>query len=237
MVKKASHSIYMPKKEEILRVFDDFEQVSYLLRVIGAIDGSRIRIIAPSEDEYANVNRKRYHSINIQAMCNANLIFRDVVAKWPGPHHDSFILEASTMRDRFESGEFGNCWLLGDSGYPLKKRLITPYGNPVTHKAKRFNIYHRKTRCVIERSFGVLKMRWRILDRKLCYKPGKVSKITVACCLLHNICRRSGVTFPEVGDANGDRSDIDDTGKTTSEENGDVVRQRNRIVGMLRSMA
>ena len=96
MVQKASHYIYMPKKEESLRVFEDFEQVSYLPRVIGAIDGSHIRIIAPSEDEYAYVNRKRYHSINIQAVCNANLIFRDVVAKWPGSHHDSFILKAST---------------------------------------------------------------------------------------------------------------------------------------------
>ena len=119
MVKKASHYISMPKKEEILRVFEDFEQVSYLSRVIGAIEGSHIRIIAPSEDEYAYVNQKRYHSINIQAICNANLIFRDVAAKWPGSHHNSFILEASTVHDRCESGEFGNCWLLGDIGYPL----------------------------------------------------------------------------------------------------------------------
>ena len=29
--------------------------------------------------------------------------------------------------------------------------------------------------------------------------------------------------FPEVGDVNGDQSDIDDTGETTSEENGDGV--------------
>ena len=123
MVKKASNYIYIPKKEEILRVFEDFEQVSYLPRVSGAIDGSHIHIIAPSEDEYVCVNRKRYHSINIQAVCNANLIFRDVVAKWPGSHHDSFILEASTKHDRFESGEFGNYWLLGDNGYPLNSLM------------------------------------------------------------------------------------------------------------------
>ena len=173
-----------------MRVFDNFEQVSYLPRVIGAIDSSHIRIIVlPSEDDYAYVNRKRYHSINNQATCDANHIFRDVVAKWPGLHHDSFILEASTVHDRIENGEFGDCWLIGDSGYPLKKWLITPYRNPMTHEAKRFNISHRKTCCVIERSFGVLKMRWRILDCKLCYKPCKVCKITVAYCMLHNICR------------------------------------------------
>ena len=122
MVKKASHYIYIPKKE-VLRVFEDFEQLSYLLTVIGAIDGSYICIIAPSEDEYAYVTRKRYHSINIQAICNANLIFRNAVAKWPGSHHDSFILEASTVHDRFESGEFGNCWLLDDSGYLLNSLM------------------------------------------------------------------------------------------------------------------
>ena len=122
----------MHKKEEILRIFDGFEQVFYLPRVIGEIDGSHICIIAPSEDEDAYVNRKRYHSINIQAICNANLIFRYVVAKWPGSHHDSFILKASTVHNRFKSGEFGDCWLLGDSGYPQKKWLITPYGNLMT---------------------------------------------------------------------------------------------------------
>ena len=98
-----------------MRVFEDFEQVSYMSTVIGAIDGSHIHIIAPSEDEYAYVNRKRKHSIKIQAICNANLIFRDEVAKWPGSHHGSFILEAPTAHDRFESGEFGNSRLLGDS--------------------------------------------------------------------------------------------------------------------------
>ena len=27
------------------------------------------------------------------------------------------------MHDRFESGKFGNCWLLGDSGYPLNSLM------------------------------------------------------------------------------------------------------------------
>ena len=141
MVKKAFHYIYMPKKEKILRVFDDFEQVSYLRRVIGAIDGSHIRIIAPSEDEYAYVHRNDYAYVHLVVKEDTTLsTFRLYAMQilffemwWPGSHHDSFILEASTVRDRFESGEFGNCWLLGDSGYPLNQWLITPFGNPRTH--------------------------------------------------------------------------------------------------------
>ena len=114
----------------------------------------------------------------MQAICDANLIFQDVVARWPGSHHDSFILQSSeNVYDRFENDEFGDCWLLDDSGYPLKKWLITPFRNPSTAEERRFNVYHRKTRSAIEGCLGVLKMKWRILDRKVCYGPEKVSYV------------------------------------------------------------
>ena len=87
--------------------------------VVGVIDGSHIPMIAPSIDKYAYVNLKQYHSINIQAICDSNLIFQDVVARWPGSRHKSFILQYSTVYDEFESDEFRDCWLLGDSKYPL----------------------------------------------------------------------------------------------------------------------
>ena len=40
-----------------------------------------------------------------------------------------------------------------------------------------------------------MKSSWRILDHTggtLCYSPSKVAIMTNACCVLHNICRRSG---------------------------------------------
>ena len=116
--------------------------------VDGAIDGSHIPMIAPSIDKYAYVIRKQHHSINMQAICDSNLIFQNVVATWSGSHHDSFILQSSTVYDRVENHEFGDCWLLGDSGYPLKKWLITPLGNPAAVEERRFNVrlYHRKTK-------------------------------------------------------------------------------------------
>ena len=76
----------------------------------------------------------------MQAICDSNLIFQDVVARWPGSHHDSFILQSSTVYDRFENDEFRDCWLFGDSEYPLKKWLITPLGNPATVEERRFNV-------------------------------------------------------------------------------------------------
>ena len=119
----------------------------------------------------------------------------DVNARWPGSHNDSFILNSSSISDRFNQGEFGDSCLLGDSGYALKSWLMTPYLEPATREEREFNRAHKKTRCYIERCFGAMKSRWRIIDHTggyLCYLPSKVSKIVVTCSVLHNICRRNG---------------------------------------------
>ncbi|XP_033724492.1 putative nuclease HARBI1 [Pecten maximus] len=41
--------------------------------VIGAVDGTHIRIQAPHQDEPSYVNRKGYHSINVQGVCDADV--------------------------------------------------------------------------------------------------------------------------------------------------------------------
>lgn len=55
----------------------------------------------------------RRHTINIQAVCDGDRIFSDVVARWPGSTHDSTIFNNSRLKERFEEGEFQNSWLLG----------------------------------------------------------------------------------------------------------------------------
>ena len=74
----APRYIYIPRSEEYLRAVNEFKLVAGLHRVVGAIDGSLVPIIALSADEYVYVNRKRFHSINILAICDENLIFQ----KW-----------------------------------------------------------------------------------------------------------------------------------------------------------
>ena len=101
------------------------------------IDCTHIPIIAPAVDEYAYVNRKGFHSINVQAICNANLEFINVTARWPGGTHDSFILGHSHVGQRFSAGDCDGCWLLGDSGYGLKRWLLTPFSDLVTDAQKK----------------------------------------------------------------------------------------------------
>ena len=113
--------IYMPRSiTEEQKLKQEFYLIASVPGVLGCIDGTHIPIIAPIEREYLYVNRKKFHSISVQAICDANLCFLDVVAKWPGSSHDSFSLQVSRVYDRFEASDFGEGWLLGDSGYPLK---------------------------------------------------------------------------------------------------------------------
>ena len=48
----------------------DFFSVGGFPNVIGAVDGTNVRIQAPHEDEASFVNRKGFHSINVHAICD-----------------------------------------------------------------------------------------------------------------------------------------------------------------------
>ncbi|CAN1824997.1 Putative nuclease HARBI1 [Linum perenne] len=49
---------------------------------------------------------------------------------------------------------------------------------------------HSSARNVIERTFGILKMRWAILRDTTWFSPDVLSRIVHACCLLHNFIRQ-----------------------------------------------
>ncbi|KAL6467905.1 hypothetical protein MHYP_G00235820 [Metynnis hypsauchen] len=80
--------------------------------VIGAIDCTHIAIKAPSE-EFAYVNRKHFHSINVQIICDAKMCLTNVVARWPGSTHDSYILTNSMVGIRLQADRVRDGWLLG----------------------------------------------------------------------------------------------------------------------------
>ncbi|KAJ1161428.1 hypothetical protein NDU88_001914 [Pleurodeles waltl] len=89
-------------------------------------------------------------------------------------------------------------FLASDSGYPNLSWLLTPVRNPRTRAEERYNEAHGRTRRVIERTFGLLKARFRCLymtGGSLFYSPKKVCQIIVACCMLHNLALRQQVPF------------------------------------------
>nr|CAH7757204.1 unnamed protein product [Callosobruchus chinensis] len=60
---------------------------------VGAIDCTHIEIKKPPLHGDECINRKKSHSINVQATSNADEWFTSVDASWPGSVHDSRIWE------------------------------------------------------------------------------------------------------------------------------------------------
>lgn len=127
---------------EIADHAQEFHGLAQFPRVMGVIDGTHIRIVAPSVDEDAFVNRKGFHSINVQLVFGAFDQIIDCVARWPGSTHDSRILNNSGVRQLFDNGMVqAGYHLLGDSGYPCRRWLLTPYLNPQPGSQSAYNRY------------------------------------------------------------------------------------------------
>ena len=61
--------------------------------------------------------------------------FLNIVSNWPGSCHDSFIFRTSNLSYLLERSHRGfdmDEVLLGGSGYPCKRYLVTPYLHPGT---------------------------------------------------------------------------------------------------------
>ncbi|WAR22149.1 HARB1-like protein [Mya arenaria] len=142
-----------------------FEGIANFPKVMGLIDGTHIRIRAPSEDEYMYVSRKQFHSINVQMVVDGDDKIIDIVARWSGSVHDARILRESGLSQLLDNGFGGHkqFHLMGDSGYHSKRWLLTPYLNPQGLAQEAYNRSHKTTRSRIEKGIGQLKRRFGVL--------------------------------------------------------------------------
>lgn len=67
--------------------------------VIGAIDCIHVAILKPAQEEHNFINRKGYHSLNVQIICDSNLKILNVNSNYAGSSHDSFIWSQSGVRE------------------------------------------------------------------------------------------------------------------------------------------
>ncbi len=71
---------------------------------VGAIDGSHIPIIAPTEYPRDLFNRKGWHSIILQAVVDGKGLFWDLCIGFPGSVHDARVLKQSHLWERLSDG-------------------------------------------------------------------------------------------------------------------------------------
>nr|XP_023027765.1 putative nuclease HARBI1 [Leptinotarsa decemlineata] len=194
--------------------------------VTGAVDCTHIRILHPVEEEHNFVNRKGYHSMNVQVICDSNLRILAVNPKHAGSTHDAYIWHTSAIREEVETQyrlENRSCWLLGDSGYPLQPRLMTPIVNALPNTPEgRYTQAHCSARNCIER--------FRCLsgDRTLRYKPEVVGQIISSCATLHNICILHNLNVELIDEVNDQLQVVrpPDVVPNDLHQEGDRVRER-----------
>lgn len=139
---------YPGKEEEIMQYF---LSVAQMPGVIDCVDGTHIPIRNP---EVPNTKlyrcRKNQFSMNVMAVCDAQVKFTNLIANWPGSAHDSRIFRMSKQCQSLQAGQYRG-FLLEDSAYALRPYLLTPFLRPSSDKERRYNRAHMKTRNLEEK--------------------------------------------------------------------------------------
>ncbi|XP_021373738.1 protein ANTAGONIST OF LIKE HETEROCHROMATIN PROTEIN 1-like [Mizuhopecten yessoensis] len=185
--------ISWPARADYRAIIDNFQQMKGFPDVLGAIDGTHIRIKPPHEHAPDYINRKKFHSILLQGVCRENRMFTDINVGWPGRVHDARVLKNSQI---WLNGPVfcGRHHLLGDGAYPCKHWLLTPYrdNGHLQRDMVKYNRALSGTRVVIENTFGILKGRFRRLQFVDMVDNGYICKVIVTACILHNMCILEG---------------------------------------------
>ncbi|SPT19060.1 unnamed protein product [Triticum aestivum] len=180
------HNTFRRSMETISRYF---KQVLY---AVGELRGEMIW--RPSA---AYRGRKHYTSQNVLAVVDFDLKFTYVLAGWEGSTHDANILTDSMSRPdgiNIPDGKF----YLGDAGYACRPGILSPFRKTRYHlnafsgrnyprtAQELFNLRHSSLRVTVERAFGALKNRFKILDQKPFHPYSTQVKLVLACCIMHN---------------------------------------------------
>lgn len=88
-------------------------------------------------------------------------------------------------------------FIIGDSAFPLLENLMKPYTYCSSNVQKKFNYQLSRARRVIENTFGRLKARFRICNKRIELNIENVPNIVQSCCILHNVCESLRDTIDE----------------------------------------
>ncbi|KAH6805029.1 hypothetical protein C2S51_029860 [Perilla frutescens var. frutescens] len=154
----------------------------------GALDGTFIQVTPPKEEKQRYRTRKGGIATNVLRVCCPNMQFIYVLPGWEGSAHDGRVLRDAINRPNGLKVPQG-CYYLVDAGYCNSEGFLAPYHGQRYHlnefdghrpeKAEEyFNMKHSRARNVIERCFGLLKGRWKILASPSFF-PIQIQEMTV----------------------------------------------------------
>ncbi|XP_024393874.1 protein ANTAGONIST OF LIKE HETEROCHROMATIN PROTEIN 1 [Physcomitrium patens] len=209
----AINDVLLPKyvqwssAERLQQVTQEFEAMSGMRDVVGALYTTHVPIIAPKinvaayfNKRHTEHNQKTSYSITLQGMVDVRGSFTDVSIGWPGSMSDERVFEKSTLYRRGLSEDLRGMWVVGGPGYPLLDWLLVPYvQHNLTWAQHAFNEKVAELLQVARSAFSRLKGRWKFLQRRTEVKLQELPAVLGACCVLHNICEMHNEGFdPEL---------------------------------------
>ncbi|XBJ07971.1 hypothetical protein VPH35_013394 [Triticum aestivum] len=204
--------IWPPSLETPTKIAGNHRFDPYFKDCIGTIDGTHVRAGVTKDVEHSFRGRKAFTTQNVMAAVDFDLRFTYVLAGWEGSAHDATVLADALTRERGLQVPPGKFYLV-DASYGAKPGFLPPFrgvryhlnewgNNPVQNDKELFNLRHSSLRVTVERAFGSLKRRFKILDdaKPFFTFPTQVD-IVIACCVLHNYALSQGIDefiIPEV---------------------------------------
>lgn len=209
LLTKADEIITWPQEHEVMMICDKFSRKRGINNVLGAIDSTHILIIKPTVNAQSYCNRKKFFSINLQAVVDSDMRFMNIYCGEPGSLHDARVFRRSLLYETASTDKRilfpDETLLLGDSAYPLLSWLVPPFrdNGHLTPEQNEFNFMHSSTRIVVERAFGQVKGRFRRIKFFTEYRDIPfITNTVVAACILHNYCIKTNdvYNFPDYYD-------------------------------------
>ncbi|XP_023156871.1 uncharacterized protein [Zea mays] len=168
--------ILPPSTATPTKIRDSHRWYPYFKDCIGAIDGTHVLARVPRNQRAAFLGRKHTTTQNILAAVDFDLRFTYVLAGWEGSTHDALILADALEREDGLKVPQGKFYLV-DAGYAVRPGFLPPYratryhlseygGRNPQNPKELFNLRHSSLRVTIERAFGALKDRFKILYNK-----------------------------------------------------------------------
>ncbi|WVZ49266.1 hypothetical protein U9M48_000640 [Paspalum notatum var. saurae] len=184
------------------RILNSHRWYPYFKDCLGAIDGTHVLARVPVKMQPAFIGRKHTTTQNVLAAVDFDLRFTYVLAGWEGSAHDALILADALERTdglRVPPGKF----YLVDARYVVRPGFLPPYRSARYHlrefgsnrprdQRELFNLRHSSLRVTVERAFGALKNRFKILYNKPFHPYKTQVKLVLAYCILHNWILRHG---------------------------------------------
>ncbi|GJR75448.1 putative nuclease HARBI1 [Tanacetum coccineum] len=160
-------------------------------------------ITAREAQQVHYIGRKGIPTFNVMATCDFNMCFTFISVGWEGSAHDTrvFLHAINTQAMNFPKPPKGKYYLV-DKGYPERNGYLVPYSKtryhesqfqnePPTNMKEAFNRSHSSLRSYIERSFGILKKRWKILGGMPQFSVKTQIDVIMAAFTLHNYIHNS----------------------------------------------